>query len=313
MNTLPLIFVIWCIMDSEVSEMEKDYAKIEQQRLKKGRIMRWKILSIILTVFSIPFLISHHYIHFDVPFIWSVPFIIPAVLCWIIFIIVLKVDTIKKDGYRIVTILLTIVIIFNFIPMLIISDDMLYHEDRTHNISDYTRVRNMSDFLYPETGIDAFPKSIPENTNNVQFGYYSTKSTKRIYLSYNHCSEDIDNEKTALKEKEYSSLSNNNLFFDEKTRTFLEMVAMKYVFDNDYIIEDEHGNYHPEEYLRFFDETDVYFFGCDIADKYPSDYDINSEDPLSLVSPFFPESGYLCGALIRASDGLVIYFYVHED
>ena len=132
MNTLPLIFVIWCIMDSEVSGMKKNNMGISEKEdaLKlRGRKRRWLGLTIAFAVFAIGYFIRNINFKPDAPYEYSLPFFIPMCISAIMCIAVSKIDTVTKKSSRIIYRLITIFLIYIYLVsfgIIIIYEDKIF-------------------------------------------------------------------------------------------------------------------------------------------------------------------------------------------
>ena len=102
-------------------ETEKEYAKIEQQRLKEDRIARWKILGVLFSMFS-AYNVIRYYLY-GAPFLYSVPYLFPTAVSWIMCLISWKFDTVEKRNSRIIyrtsTVILTFAVFVSFIIMMV--------------------------------------------------------------------------------------------------------------------------------------------------------------------------------------------------
>jgi len=214
MNTLPLIFVIWCIMDSEVSGMGKKISRV---------CLRAYILSAIfffIFVLQISYVLRCNMTEFKSVYLLIA---LPPIIALTITILTLLHIYEKKKFLRITAVILLII---STIPMICswfyyrISNEHFYESDIEH----YRQIINIEGYPFDKK-ISHFPSKITSDMENARFCFstyldmftycgehmlliYKTTPTNLEALKNRYIKHDA--KKTLTKENDISGILNRN-------------------------------------------------------------------------------------------------------
>jgi len=243
---------------------------------RKIRIQGWLFLSVIFTILFLITLFRHQYMHFNLPLYYVIPFSLPALMSWFMFIGVTKRDTVGKDGYNVAKVFVIIMIIASLFLMIITEFIVSGHENSTSNIHDYERARFVVNTKLSNNSL--FPDSITDNMQNITFKYYAEDSSAYMSLTFYMSDEDFEKERAAIESKA--------LALDYDTYW-----AYRYCLMND-------GHF-SNNY------TNIYFFESDLI------YNRIPRESVSDAPSYYPRAkyGHLCGAAVYEGDMHITYFY----
>ena len=252
----------------------KDIAITENKRTRKRYIhlIIWSVLAILFSIFAAHNLYINIYCHFDLSFLYSIPYLIPAIICWIMSILLIRRNLIGNDIYHSAIVALISIIGISFVLMLISLGRVVYlHEDSTTELNDYHRARTIAN-------AEKFPKHITDDMKDVSFQYYAEDSSAYMSLMFYMSDEDFEKERAAIESKA--------LALDYDTYWAYRYCLMNEGhFSNNY--------------------TNIYFFESDlIYEKIP-------RESVSDAPSYYPRAkyGHLCGAAVYEGDMHITYFY----
>ena len=278
-------------MDNERADINMEHIEKERDKKLRGRKKRWLILSILFALIALRVLFDHHYLCFDLSFLYSLPALIPVTVCLIMYIAVRKYDTFSTKKvctiYRATTIFAAILIAAGLILMLFSTTIIAFnHTDETSDIQDYTRARIA--VKHPSRDAGFLPQRITDDMQNVRFEYFDRFDRQHLYLTYNISGEAL--------EKEISRIEGNSPDIYTPHREILLAHLKNYSPISDI---DEHNS-------AFSSNAKFYIF------DYIHDFRNSEEADLANV-PYI-SSGYICGAIIdniSPNMAKIAYFYIY--
>jgi len=292
MNTLPLIFVIWCIMNSEVSGMEKN-ALHEKWYIeaRKIRIQGWLFLSVIFTILFLITLFRHQYMHFNLPLYYVIPFSLPALMSWFMFIGVTKRDTVGKDGYNVAKVFVIIMIIASLFLMIITEFIVRGHENSTSNIHDYERARFVVNTKLSNNSL--FPDSITDNMQNITFKYYAEDSSAYMSLTFYMSDEDFEKERAAIESK--------SILIDDELHN-----KISHTIQSDFDISELAPTISCD---HFYSDVQIYYLDHDFKQTYTT-VRTGENNKLTPIPSGYKGENFYC-AMLCDKENIIVYYYHH--
>ena len=279
-------------MDSEVSGMKtanKDIAITENKRTRKRYIhlIIWSVLAILFTIFAAHNLYINIYCHFDLSFLYSIPYLIPAIICWIMSILLIMRNLIGNDIYHSAIVALISVIGISFVLMLISLGRVVYlHEDSTTELNDYHRARTIAN-------AEKFPKHITDDMKDVSFKYYAEDSSAYMSLTFHMSDEDFEKERAAIESK--------SILIDDELHN-----KISHTIQSDFDISELAPTISCD---HFYSDVQIYYLDHDFKQTYTT-VRTGENNKLTPIPSGYKGENFYC-AMLCDKENIIVYYYHH--